>query len=127
MKALKISKTPYSPEVILDKKQNVFKITGDLLPENSFSFFEPIINWFEEYSKEPLDYTKLQLSFNVINTSSTRKIILVMRILDRIAQTGKIVKVVIYHLSEDEMMEYWGHELTQLFPKLNIVMKTKLE
>ncbi len=37
------------PEINLDPQQDVFEILGKSLPEDAKSFYDPVIEWFEEY------------------------------------------------------------------------------
>ncbi len=125
LEPLYIPKTSSSPEVILDEKNDEFVIRGDILPEDSFEFFRPIFEWFQEYAKNPKDETILELSFSIINTSSTRRIISLLKVLEEIVHKGKNLKIVFVHLPEDELMEYLAYELSKAYPDMEIITKKK--
>ncbi len=125
LEPLYIPKTSSSPEVILDKKNDEFVIRGDILPEDSFDFFKPIFEWFQDYSENPKEETVLELSFSIINTSSTRRIISLLKVLEEIVKKGKKLKVVFVHLPEDELMEYLAYELSKAYPEIEIITKKK--
>ena len=57
MKALYITGTDDSPDVILDKEQESFMLSGKSLPENVTTFYDPILDWIREYTKDPLEKT----------------------------------------------------------------------
>lgn len=127
IKALKIEKTNSTPEVVLDKEKKCFYIKGDIMPEDSFRFFEPIFKWFEEYAKSPLDTTVLDITLNIINTSSTRQIILILKELKKIADQGKEVIINLSYPADDELMEYMIYEMSQAFPKIKFIKKLRNE
>ena len=72
MKPYTVEATDFSPEVILDPKNNTFEISGISRPENANEFYEPIVNWLDEYVKKPNDNTELKFRFDYFNTSSLK-------------------------------------------------------
>lgn len=117
---LNIGKTASTPEVYLNKEEGLFLIRGELLPENSFEFFDPIIHWFKIYSKDPNEMTTLELSFSVINTSSVRRLLSLLNVLEKIAENNKIVKIIFILLPEDEAMEYLVYEFSTVYKAIQI-------
>jgi len=53
MEVLSIKGTQETPEVMLDKQSGVFSISGKSLPEDVKEFYNPLIEWIENYSNEP--------------------------------------------------------------------------
>ena len=81
---LNISATPDKPEVHLDPQQNIFEISGKSLPEDAKSFYDSIIEWFEDYANQPNDLTVFKLKLNYFNSSSARKIVELLSVLEKI-------------------------------------------
>ncbi len=50
-----------TPKVIFDKGNDHFEISGCSLPEDTNAFFEPIIDWLEEYLKVRMKPLSLSL------------------------------------------------------------------
>ena len=48
--------TADKPDINLDPQQNMFEISGKSLPENAKLFYDPVIEWFEIYAKEPNEF-----------------------------------------------------------------------
>jgi len=59
MEVINIKGTEDTPDVILDKENEKFEISGRSLPEDVNMFFEPIMDWIDEYSENPLDKTDI--------------------------------------------------------------------
>ena len=69
-----IARKEDSPEVILDATKKKFSITGVSMPEDSLTFYRPIIQWLEEYVAQPFDSLCLDIKLldSVIITDSNR-------------------------------------------------------
>ena len=79
MDALTIKQQNNTIGIVLDKENKKFVFEGRSLPENTVKFFEPVMKWIEEYKKEPLDQTDIDLNFIYFNTSSAKIILEVLQ------------------------------------------------
>ena len=106
IKPIKIEKTANSPEVILNKDKGIFQIMGRSIVENSFDFYTPIINWIEEYFKNPNPSTQLSLYIDYLNSSSTLQLMKLIKLFN-----GKEnVKIVWVFEDGDENSKETGEE-----------------
>lgn len=105
------------PEVVLNKQSSIFSIKGDILPEDSVEFFSPIFNWFIEYSNNPNDITILEIDISIINTSSTRRLVKLFKILEELAVNNSVEVKWIY-LLDDEIMQFAAYEFQNAFKNL---------
>ncbi|MBN2892047.1 MAG: DUF1987 domain-containing protein [Bacteroidales bacterium] len=120
-----IEATESTPEIILDRDINLYRISGDILPENSFDFFEPIFDWFNDYIENPDEKFILEFSINIINTSSTRRLVYLFKLLEKLADKGTYVKIIWIHLPDDEIMQYTAYEFGNAFTKINFETQLK--
>jgi len=51
MDAIYIDATDETPYVALDAEKKVFEFSGKSLPEDVVTFYQPIIDWLEEFGK----------------------------------------------------------------------------
>ncbi len=89
---LDIQASGTSPRVLFDEIDQILLIEGESYPENSFSFYEPVFDWFQqEFPK----YKKFQLQVNIsyMNSSSTKCLLDILDILNEAGQQGKKVSV----------------------------------
>lgn len=106
MEKLHIEATDESPEIIFDRANNTFKVEGIAMPEDSISFFSPVMDWVEEYIKSPNEETLLEINLNYANTSSTKKIFNLIKKFSEIEKTNKKLGVKwFYELNDDDMFE----------------------
>lgn len=93
-----------TPKIICDPKENYILIKGESYPENSFEFYEPIMDWVEEYIEEIDDeMTKVELSLSYLNTSSTKSVMCILDILEEGYQEGKDITINWYYDKDNEL------------------------
>jgi hypothetical protein len=109
MTTLNIPPTDETAQVVLDKENGLFEITGRSLPEDSAEFFEPVLAWVKEYKKDPNPSTEIIFKLDYFNTASSKFIQDILAILEGM----KGLKVVWYYLEDDESMEEAGNEFSE--------------
>ncbi len=102
--------TEDTPKVVLDKGNSIFEISGRSLPEDAAEFYEPIINWIEQYQKQPNPATNFMFKLEYFNTASSKLILDVLSSLEAIDG----IKVIWYYHEDDEDMEEAGQEFSEL-------------
>ena len=107
---LEFKETRDTPEVLLDKKNNQFKIAGNSLPEDSAKFYFPILDWIQEYIKDPNKSTHLICNLEYFNSSSAKMIYQIFIEFEKIKETGNDVKISWYYEPDDKLIEEKGLE-----------------
>jgi hypothetical protein len=102
MKPLYIEKSKVAPQVIFDKSNGIFLIKGRSLPENPFSFFEPMLDWVKEYIINPNQITVFTFEFEYFNSASSKVILEILRLLEKLLSKGLEVRVNWCYMEEDE-------------------------
>jgi hypothetical protein len=102
------------PTILLDKEKGTFEISGQSLPEEAISFYLPVIEWFEEYIKEPLPETILTLDLDYCNSSSTKAIADVLEVLEDYYKGGGKVEVRWMYMEDDDDMLDVGKEFQEI-------------
>ncbi len=74
MEKIVITETAKTPQITFDAERGFFEIKGKSIPENSFSFYAPLLDYLDTYSARPADRTILNVKFEFFNTSSTNRI-----------------------------------------------------
>ena len=105
------SSTADKPEINLDPKQNTFEISGKSLPEDAKSFYDPVIEWFEEYANDPNELTEFNIKLNYFNSSSARKLVELLSVLEKIKEDGKEARIIWFYKTYDDIMKERGEEV----------------
>ena len=109
-----ISATDETPGVTLDASSNKFEFTGKSLPEDVTSFYNPILDWFDNYSLQPNPETTVTFKLDYFNTASSKLILDILMKLEEVMEEGKSVKVDWYFRQDDEDMEEAGEEYADI-------------
>ncbi len=106
MEVINIQGTDDTPNVILDKGNGKFELSGRSLPEDVNMFYEPILNWIDSYSEEPNEETKFDFKLEYFNTASSKIILDILLKFEEIVEAGHNVKIIWhYHEEEEDMLE----------------------
>lgn len=113
MQPLDIQGTNDTPKVILDIENDIFEISGRSLPEDVVSFYQPILDWLEEYKESPLDYTEFVFRYIYFNTATSKLIQDVLIKLEELYEAGNNVQVMWFYEEDDEDMLDAGEEFME--------------
>jgi len=107
MENLVIEGTKQSPSVNFNADTGKLELSGRSIPENSFEFYNPLLEWLGEYAKNPKEQTVLKVYLEYFNTSSSKYILEVLKKLKEVLKNdGVEVKVDwCYDEDDEEMME----------------------
>lgn len=103
MKAINIEGTDNYPSISMDKENGKLLIEGKSLPEDALGFYSPVIEWLNEYSKDPNTKTILELKIHYFNTASSKMILFILQKIEKLSQSSD-VEVHWYYFEDDEDM-----------------------
>ncbi len=106
MEVINIKGTDDTPSVVLDKDNGIFEISGRSLPEDVTQFYQPILDWIDEYAKDPNDKTEVMFKLEYFNTASSKVLLDVLLKYEEINDAhGNVVIKWHYHEDEEDMKE----------------------
>jgi hypothetical protein len=114
MEALKIVGTEDSPDIYLDLDANIMEVSGRSLPEDVNTFYEPVLSWIEEYSKNPMESTVFNFKLTYFNTASSKVILDILTQFEEMIEEGHHVLVRWHFPDEDEDMQEAGEEYADM-------------
>ncbi|MFP4556951.1 MAG: DUF1987 domain-containing protein [Bacteroidales bacterium] len=114
MDIIDIAPTEITPRVYLNKETDDFLIEGKSLPEDVKSFYNPLIEWFDEYRAAPNQNTHLVLDFDYFNTASSKMILIILSKVREIYKSGNLVEVTWKYPQFDAELEEAGEEFSDL-------------
>lgn len=113
MEALDIRATNDTPKVLFDPENEIFEISGRSLPEDVVSFYQPLIDWLEEYKDSPNNYTEFVFKYVYFNTATSKLIQDILIKLEEIHDAGHKIRVLWFYEEEDEDMLDLGEEFSE--------------
>jgi hypothetical protein len=112
--------TEDSPKVRLDSETGVLMFTGTSIPENSEEFYGPVLNWLDDFINMNPESIDINFKLDYFNTSSSKYILEILRTIERVSGTSKIV-VKWHYLTDDDDMKEAGEDY-QIMVKLPFEM-----
>jgi len=103
-----------TPNIILDKTNNIFEFSGRSLPEDAHEFYEPVINWVDMYILIPNDSTKLEFRMDYFNTASSKCFLEILEKFETVLDNDKKIKVIWYYNTMDEDMLEAGKDYSKM-------------
>jgi hypothetical protein len=107
MNNLVLSPTPKTPAINFNSTTGILFLKGKSIPENTFKFYQELTDWLNDYSISPAAESHFNIYLEYFNTSSAKRILDCLKILQRIGDEGK-TKVQInwtYEENDTDMLE----------------------
>ncbi len=106
MKALTIDATDRTPFVNFDPDNNRFEISGKSIPKDAESFYEPVLEWLDEYTNHPNTNTEFVFNLEFFNIASSKRILFILYKLNEMVESQYTVNVKwCFSANDDDMYE----------------------
>jgi hypothetical protein len=110
MEKIEIKETSKTPSVNFDPERGLFEMRGKSIPENSNSFYGPLLQFVEKYGSKPAERTVLNVRFEFFNTSSSNRIHALFKRFERIYLSDRDVLIRWYCENGDDNMHDAGKD-----------------
>jgi len=114
METIKIQGTEDTPKIILDAGTEIMEISGRSMPEDVSSFYEPVLNWLNEYAGKPNKKTTFNFKLTYFNTASSKLLLDILMVLEEIHEKGHDVLIRWHYPDDDEDMAEAGEEYADI-------------
>jgi hypothetical protein len=104
MDNLIVKETNRTPSINFDPAHGTFDIKGKSIPENSFGFYSPVLEYLDQYAENPAARTVLNVKFDFFNTSSSNRIHAMFKKFERVYMDNREVLIRWFCESGDENM-----------------------
>jgi len=110
MEKMKLNATFETPAVTLDSNIGKLEFTGRSLPEDTATFYRPILKWIETYLEAPNIITNIDIKLEYFNTATSK---VLLNMLSKFKDSNNVT-VHWFHHEEDEDMLESGKEFEEL-------------
>lgn len=111
--SLQIEPTEDTPKIVFLPETGLFELSEKSLPEDAVEFYQPIINWLNEYSKKPNEKTVFNFKFDYFNTASAKQIFNLLLVLESISKNNNVL-INWYYKKGDEDLLATGNRFARL-------------
>ena len=106
LKKLIIEQTEDTPQIVMSEEEPAFTMKGRSYPNNPYDFYLPVHKWLIKYSKSPKTFTIFEIEFSYYNTSTTKEIIKMMKIIEEIAKKSAVVIKWFYNADDEDAFTF---------------------
>jgi SiaC family regulatory phosphoprotein len=125
MNNLTIKASKYTPEIDMNADSGIISMTGKSYPENTFEFYQPVIDWLEVYfAGNAQAKTQVNLEIIYFNSSSSKFFFDFFDVLDEQKDKHKIVIHWIYDEENESALDA-GEDFNEDFDDLTINLVKK--
>jgi hypothetical protein len=103
-----------TPGIDMDPSTGVCEFTGKSFPSDVTAFYAPVVDWIDEYSKNPCPKTVLNLKLDYFNTASSKVLLEIFTKFETLYKNGNDVVLNWYYPDDDEDMQQTGQEYSEL-------------
>jgi len=124
LKIKSVSSIYKSPEVNLDVQTGLCEFKGESYVEDTWGFYEPILNWIAEYIRLVQGRLDVVFKLHYYNTSSSKLIQNILKIIKDYSLQQEDIKITWYYDPDDDstledgedFKRYLGLEMMELVP-----------
>jgi len=104
MESLYIEQAKSTPKIEFDLILNKLVLSGQSYPENSFKFYQPVLNWIDDYFNQSECESKVEVVINLsyFNTSSSKCIMMLLERFEEAYKKGVDITINWYYDIENE-------------------------
>lgn len=103
-----------SPKILFEFESGQFLIQGISCPENAVEFYQPVLDWLDEYSENPSIQTVLDFRMDYFNSISAKLFLMIMTKLEELNESGNTVKIRWYFDPDEEDIEEAGEDFESI-------------
>jgi hypothetical protein len=104
-----VEKSKTTPSIKIEKGNIIIK--GRSIPEDSFQFYDPVINACDEYASDPPKQTNIIIHLDYVNSGSKKYLTNILTIFENSYLKGFNYKITWRYDSDDEAMFDLGVDL----------------
>lgn len=102
---LTVAATSNTPSIEFDDENGVLTISGTSIAEDSQEFYRPLIEALKQYKAKPLLQTTVNLKLIYFNTSSSKSILDVLRLIESLKENSEVTINWFYEKEDEDMLE----------------------
>lgn len=102
---LTVAATSNTPSIEFDDENGVLTISGKSIAEDSQEFYRPLIEALKQYKAKPLLQATVNLKLIYFNTSSSKSILDVLRLIESLKENSEVTINWFYEKEDEDMLE----------------------
>lgn len=101
MKELIVNETQNTPGVNFNPFDGILAMEGKSIPEKPDEFYNPLLDWINQYFEDPRNLTLIKIKLEYINSSSTKYMLSMFRSIKQYYEKGHDCRIDWYYEEDD--------------------------
>lgn len=121
MERWEIESSKKTPEIMLDP-EGLIKFSGRSIHEDPAKFFDPVVEWINNYCTHPQEVTIIEIKLEYFNSGSAKYILRILQILSGLILEGRrLVINWFYEEGDDDILERGEYYASILDTNFNFI------
>lgn len=103
MERLHLPRTEKTPELTFDPEKGMLVVAGSSIHENALEFYRPLINRVQAYIKAPAAHTRIRISLDYFNSSSSKCLLDMFKLFNELHGADGTTVEIEWHYAEDDL------------------------
>ena len=113
MRNLELTPKFNTPSVDFNAGSGYLLMKGRSIPEDPEKFYEPILEWLDEYFRDTRQETVLEFRLEYVNSGTSKYILELLRRLQKLSKKGRQIRIIWCFETDDESIEDLGEHYKQ--------------
>ena len=124
MENLSIPPTDTTPAIDFNQDTHVLKLAGESYPGNVMRFFQPVMEWLEEFLDAGKDRSiTVRFEFTMFNSSTAKVLLDIIDKLNDAASNEDMISIVWQYHEINDLIEEFGMDLQDDYPNINLILE----
>lgn len=99
-----------SPGIYMDREKGLIRLSGRSIPNDAERIYRPVLDWMNQYIKNPIEPTIFECELDYFNTSSQKYMADIFKMCNQLYKNGNQVRIIWKYAEEDEDMKLIGEQ-----------------
>ena len=128
VEVLDIQGDAHIPRIYLNHETGEIEFSGRSIPEESMSFFNPILDWMKEYVENPASKTVVSVKLEYLNSGTHRAFLDILKVIARLKSSDHDLRVDWYYEEDDEYIIETAEEFEEIIKmRFNMIEVEELD
>lgn len=110
MKKINIEGTAKEPTLLFDPEKGLFELSGNSIPEDSKSYYQPVLDAIRDYVRSPKSTTQVNINLTYFNSATSKWLVNILREMKEIVNQGHSIEINWYYHEDDDQIYESGDD-----------------
>ncbi len=110
MKKINIEGSAKDPALVFDPEKGLFELSGNSIPEDAKSYYQPVLDAIRDYIRSPKSTTQVNINLTYFNSATSKWLVNILREMKEIVNQGHSIEINWYYHEDDDQIYESGED-----------------